>query len=148
MNQKPPKFTLFAVVACLVAFFVLTFQIDLALAADDGATTEELHSLKWSSPLVIVECLWFLLVAVGFPTYSYIAGKCVDKKELRGLNMPRGSVRAILALIVVGSFVNVLIFGAPALGPGYQPTIVAFGALTGSIIGFYFGNRTATPPPP
>ena len=59
--------------------------------------------------------------------------------------MPRGSLRGMLALLVVGSFVNVLVLGGPALGDSFEIVVSAFGALTGSIIGFYFGSRNATP---
>lgn len=145
------------VVLCAAVIFFLVAPVDFVVASDamgtgeaggDDGTTQDANSLKWNSPLVLVEFAWLLLVAIGFPIYSCAVGKRFqDKKELRGLNMPRGSIRAILALIVVGSFVNVLVFGASALGDSYEPTIAAFGTLTGSIIGFYFGNRTAAQTP-
>ena len=62
--------------------------------------------------------------------------------------MPKRSIRGILALLVVGSFVNVLVLGGPVLGDSFEIMVSAFGALTGSIIGFYFGSRSATPSTP
>ena len=104
--------------------------------------------LTWKSPLVIVEGVWivFLLLLV-------VLAKCRNRfgtagpVELRGLNLPRGSVRAILALFAVGSFVIVLVFGGPVIGEYYDTVIAAFGSLTGSIVGFYFGNRGASTAP-
>ena len=59
----------------------------------------------------------------------------------------RASTQAILALLIVGSFVNVMVLGAPVLNEHYDKVIAALSALTGSIIGFYFAARTATTPP-
>jgi len=92
-----------------------------------------------------------LLVTIGAAVYAYIIGKkngdVINGKELRGLNLPRGSLRAILALVTIGSFVNVMVLGAPVLGERFDSVLAAFGTLTGSIVGFYFGTRGATPPP-
>ena len=141
-------------VLCVSVMCLFIAPIEFAIASEAMGTNEsavaiqDVSGLRWNSPLVLVECAWLLIVAIGLPIYSCIVSKRFqDKKELRGLNMPRGSIRSILALLVVGSFVNVLVFGAPALGESYESTIAAFGALTGSIIGFYFGNRTAAQTP-
>ena len=105
--------------------------------------------LRWNSPLVLVEFAWLVLIGIGAPWYSSCVGKRInnDASKLRGLNMPSGSLRGMLALLVVGSFVNVLVLGGPELGNSFEIVVSAFGALTGSIIGFYFGSRNATPPP-
>jgi len=109
------------------------------------------NNLTWTSPLVIVQCVWMVLVTVGAAGYAYIVGtkngSVVGEKELRGLNLPRGSLRGILALATIGSFVNVMVLGAPVLGENFDSVLAAFGTLTGSIIGFYFGTRGATPRP-
>ena len=60
--------------------------------------------------------------------------------------MPRGSVRAMIALLVVGSFINVLVLGHHL--QHFTEILAAFGTLSGSIIGFYFGTRGAQTPPP
>lgn len=105
------------------------------------------QALTWQSPLVIVQCLWMLLIAIGAPLYSKIAAPKNNEKELRGLNLPRGSIRGILALLAVGSFVNVLVLGAPALGAHFDSILAAFGTLTGAMTGFYFANRSSTTTP-
>ena len=130
-----------------IVLFVLAIISGPTLAQSDEATV----SLSWNSPLVIVEGLWLALVAIGAPYYASRVGKKdgkpVNISELRGLNLPRGSIRGILALLAVGSFVIVMVLGAPVLGGYFDTVLAAFGTLTGSIIGFYFGNRSATPKP-
>lgn len=137
---------LLTIATCLVALPLLAGAADSNPGGGYGSNSS--HVLDWCSPLVVAEMIWIALVAIGFPIYSYFEGKRRDSsakdKELRGLNLPRGSIRAILAMLVVGSFVILLMFGAPVLNDSYETTVAAFGALSGSIIGFYFGNRTAT----
>ncbi len=80
---------------------------------EDNAKCSE--ALTWCSPLVIVQSLWMALIAAGAPLYSKCAAPKDNKDKLRGLNMPSGSIRGILALLAVGSFVNVLVLGGPVL---------------------------------
>ncbi len=98
--------------------------------------------------LLIAELVWLAIIGFALPIYA--ANKQLDTKELRGLNLPRGSIRAILALAIVGSFVIFLAF-LPFLEVKNDELIdkvlVAFGTLTGSVTGFYFGGRSATPKP-
>ena len=80
---------------------------------------------------------------------------------LRAFNLPRGSIRGMLALLAVGSFVIVLTLGGATtettttnqdgststvthrvIGP-FEQVVTAFGTLTGAIIGFYFGGRSS-----
>ena len=49
-----------------------------------------------------------LLLLLGFAAYR---GKN-KRAEVRGLGLPRGSVRSVLALFIVGSTINFLLFGA------------------------------------
>ena len=122
-----------------------------AEAVAEEAQQGTVHALTWSSPLVVVQCVWMLLVTAGAAAYAHIAAtknSYTDaEKELRGLNLPRGSLRGILALATIGSFVNVMVLGAPDLGENFDSVLAAFGTLTGSIVGFYFGTRGATPQP-
>ncbi len=76
-------------------------------------------------------------------------GASVDVKELRGLNLPRGSVRAMLALWIVGSYIIVLVFAAldPNKNGTLDTVITAFGPLVGATIAFYFAGRSASPHP-
>ena len=92
-----------------------------------------------------------LLVLAGLPLMAH----CVsgDKKEPRGLGLPRGSIRGMLALWMVGSYLLFLVF-APTLATTEQfsedvveSVMTAFGPLVGAVLAFYFAGRTATPSP-
>ena len=97
------------------------------------------------------EAALFVVVLVLMPLYSL----CVAKRgsgasaNLKGLNLPEGSIRAMLALMSVGSFIIVLVLGhgVTEMKDNFDQVVTAFGTLTGAIIGFYFGNRGSTPPP-
>ncbi len=75
----------------------------------------------------------------------------LDKTELRGLGLPRGSVRAMLALWIVGVYLLFLIL-IPAFALANRADLVntvltAFGPLVGAVAAFYFAARTAAPAP-
>ena len=114
--------------------------------AKAGAKAAEIMWLQ--EPLFWIEIVLVGLVLIGAPIYAKWARRTDESsKSLRGLNLPRGSVRAMLALFIVGSFVNVLVFGAQVFPDHFEQVITAFGTLAGSVIGFYFGGRQASPPP-
>ena len=109
-----------------------------------------------TSKLFWMQLVLLLVIFVGMPLLSSHLRRQMESHEhntndagRRAFNLPRGSIRAMLALFSIGSFVNVL-----ALGPGVIPdeyfdqVVTAFGTLSGTILGFYFGGRTANPPPP
>lgn len=60
------------------------------------------------------------------------------------LGLPRGSVRAILALVLV---VSVIAFNAIAMLTGTQPDQATIG-LAGMVVGYYFGKRDTEPEAP
>ena len=99
-----------------------------------------MNQLLWAEGILLV------VVLVLMPIYSYCVAKwqSVEIKELRGLNMPRGSIRGMLALMSVGSFIIVLVFGSEIPEMRFEQVVTAFGTLTGAVIGFYFGARSAT----
>lgn len=128
----------------LITALIVVFCSLSAHAQGSTASTTVSGELVWSSPLVFAELAWLFLVGLLAPLYSWFArGKNTDISNLRGLNMPAGSVRSMLALMTVGSFVIVLVLGAPVLAENYENVLATFGTLTGSIIGFYFGSRGA-----
>ena len=136
-------------VLTILALMQLGSSEAFAQIQQDPAEAQQVttNALTWSAPLVIVQCVWMVLVTVGASMYAYFVGKNsggVNEKELRGLNLPRGSLRGILALATIGSFVNVMVLGSPVLGEHFESVLAAFGTLTGSIVGFYFGTRGAT----
>lgn len=112
------------------------------------------ESISWRHPLTVTEFGLLLAVLIVMPIYSCCVSKYCVKKDgtdqpslpkLKGLNLPAGSVRSMIALLIVGSFANFLIFGGPVLGEHFDKILAAFGTLSGSVIGFYFGNRSAEP---
>ena len=128
----------------------------LVLVAVAGAAIA-LCGIAQANKLVGMELLLVILVLVGLPIYSAFmrsmirpdgstppptAGQSDGTRPtagLRAFNLPRGSIRGMLALLSVGSFVIVLTLGNP------KPEVVsAFGTLTGAIIGFYFGGRSSS----
>ena len=114
--------------------------------AESGVKAAEI--MWFYEPLFWIEIVLVGLVLIGAPIYSKWARRTDESsKSLRGLNLPRGSVRAMLALFIVGSFVNVLVFGAAVFPKHFEQVITAFGTLAGSVVGFYFGGRHASPPP-
>ena len=89
----------------------------------------------------------FSVVLLGYPIAAWVIRQFSNSDTVgdRALFMPNGSVRAMLAILIVGSFLNVMVLGSTL--KHFDQIIAAFGALTGSVIGFYFGTRGAQPPP-
>ena len=92
-----------------------------------------------------------LLVLAGLPLMAYGAGRASG--ELRGLGLPRGSIRGMLALWMVGSYLLFLVF-APFLATTenfsdevVDSVLTAFGPLVGAVLAFYFAARSAAPSP-
>ena len=93
-------------------------------------------------PLLIAEGLLLLLVFIALPVYAISQANKSDEIKLKGLALPQGSVRSMLALTVVGSFVIFLIFGGTALPTDTRFTeiVAALTGIAGTIVGFYFGS--------
>ncbi len=75
------------ILVCGAALLMGLAGVESAFAQYANDAANAIVKVKWDSPLVVVECVWLFLVAVGLPIYSYWSGKCADQKELRGLNM-------------------------------------------------------------
>ncbi|MGI9346779.1 MAG: hypothetical protein ACR2PV_02165 [Gammaproteobacteria bacterium] len=113
------------------------------------------NNLIWAE-VALVFFLVLLIAAAYFRSWKS------NDALLRGLALPAGTVRSILALWVVGSYVIFIFFGAEAInevmkGKGgdvddsmniYQHGVSALTGIVGTVLGFYFGSRTATPKPP
>jgi hypothetical protein len=83
--------------------------------------------------------------------------------SLRGLALPSGSIRGLIAFMVIGGFLVFAFFGVNifpteitspdgTITKGYDASLfntvlTAFGTLTGAVAGFYFGGRGAQPKP-
>ena len=103
--------------------------------------------------LLIVEGGLLVVVLIFMPIYSVVVEKFRPgtSSNPKGLNLPEGSIRGMLALMSVSSFIVVLVMGPgiPEMKDYFDKVVTAFGTLTGAIIGFYFGNRgTAAPTAP
>ena len=94
-------------------------------------------------PLLIAESVLLLIVLVALPIYAACKSKSQDNLPLKGLALPQGSVRSMLALTVVGSFVVFLVFGGPVFSENdrFTEIVAALTGVAGTIIGFYFGSR-------
>lgn len=138
--------TLLAIVVIAGVGSVDAFAQSPASALDSGNGTAT--AARTYLPLLVAQSVWLVLVGVGAPLASRLSAK-TRESELRALNLPRGSIRAVLALLVVGTFMNFLVFGGPAFGGEvFDKILAALVGLTGSVIGFYFGGRSAAPAPP
>ncbi len=91
----------------------------------------------------------FIVVFVIMPLACLLIGCCLRKdggarfEGTKGLYLPEGSIRAMLALAIVGAFIIVVILGPliDGLKESFDKVLAAFSALTGAVTGFYFGNR-------
>ena len=93
-------------------------------------------------PLLIAEGTLLLLVLIALPIYAVWKAKSSTDVILKGLALPQGSVRSMLALTVVGSFVIFLVFGGAAFPTGTRFTeiVAALTGIAGTVVGFYFGS--------
>ena len=96
----------------------------------------------------------FAVVLLGMPVFSavirIVASNGARPVGLRAFNLPNGSIRAMLGLLVVGSFILVLAWGL-SFRTGdvayFSQVVTAFATLAGSVTGFYFGGRSSAPVP-
>ena len=110
----------------------------------EEAQSVAVSTWEWlGQPLFLIEVGLIFLILLIAPIYAIKRSKSEDSATLKGLNLPEGSVRAILALLIVGSFVNVLLFGPNLLGNHFEQVVTAFGTLAGAVTGFYFAGRSS-----
>lgn len=105
------------------------------------ATNDAINHLMWAEIALAVLVL-FVLPGI----YWWRGG--ARHQSTRGLGLPRGSVRSMLAILIVGSTINMLLFGSEQAGDHFGEVMAALTTLSGSVMGFYFGGRTAAPHPP
>ena len=99
-----------------------------------------MERLVWAEGILLVVILLFMPLYAVWVSRKQALG---TGPKLKGLGLPEGSIRGMLALMSVGSFVILLVLGpgAPEMKEFFDKALAAFGTLTGAVIGFYFGNR-------
>ena len=79
---------------------------------------------------------------------AYWRSRKWTEEPLRGLALPKGSVRSVLAFAVIGAFVVFIFFGEDVVADeNYDAVLTSLGTLTGAVTGFYFGGRSSQQPP-
>ena len=96
--------------------------------------------------LVIAEALLLFVVLVVLPWLAQRRARRAGGAPLKGLNLPEGSVRSMLALATVGSLVVVAVFGGMLREELYDRAVTVLGTLAGPVLGFYFGSRGSQGP--
>ncbi len=96
----------------------------------------------------IIQAIFLFLVFFGYPLFCllkyYFIKENKDSSPLRGLDLPKGSVRAMIAIAIIGSYLITLSIGSLVISDDYFDKIIAaFGGLVGAVVGFYFGSRNS-----
>ncbi len=135
----------------LAVFLVFVCTLELlfaqtnggADAVSNGASSSSGWLGHWSQPLVWVEILYIAVVlAAGFLCTRFRSDGA-ESAKLKGMNLPEGTIRSMLALIIIGSFVIFLVLGSEL--KNFESVVTAFGTLAGAVLGFYFAHRGAQP---
>lgn len=88
----------------------------------------------------IIQGTFFVLVFLGYPLFCRFT-KQNQSSSLKGLNLPQGSVRAMIAISIIGSYLITLSVGTFFIEKEiFNMILTAFGSLSGAVIGFYFGS--------
>ena len=139
-------------VITIAATFLLTFAfvwvVSVALREGDDAVR---------LPLLIIAAVIGLLAAIGFVVVAFSLFKLINPNQPLGL--PEGSVRALLALLILVIFAAMTIFFFGSMrtkATGADPAAVSaasdlakqvitmLGTLLTAIASFYFGSQSAT----
>ena len=156
LHGKGRQLLLVATVFSVFVTWTVHGQTQGTNSNDNGQNNSTQNECKVESDWFIgSQIVLLVLVFVGMPLFSQwqgstnrnAGGNTRHLPPLKALNLPEGSVRGMIALAIVGSFLNVLAFGGCTLGNQFSSVVTAFGTLAGSVTGFYFGSRTQTPTP-
>ena len=124
-----------AVGAAVVTAVVLTFGTTGLSVVIENMSAVTSAPVRW--PLVGL----FFVVLVVYPSVAWSIrwrGNASGGARPRALYLPNGTIRAMLALLTAGTFVMVL---GSQVKEHFEEVLTAFGTLTGTMVGFYFGTR-------
>ena len=102
-------------------------------------------SVNWSIGLFLFGVFFVYPLFMWWISHCRKCKRGEELSDLRGLYLPNGSIRAMLAIAIVGSFI--LYLGVCGVTTDNAAVISAFGTLSGAVTGFYFAGRTAKPDP-
>ncbi len=133
----------------LAVFLVFVCTLELLFAqtnggtdaVSNGASSNSGQPCYWSQPLVWVEIAYITVVLVTGFLCTFFRSNGSERAKLKGMNLPEGTIRSMLALIIVGSFVIFLVLGSEL--KNFESVVTAFGTLAGAVLGFYFAHRGA-----
>ena len=148
----------------LVFFVILTAFAVLAVGAEtiQAQDTKPTESVKTEKPeksrvnpetckdsiihTGIAELVLLIIVLLVLPLNS----RCKSTKEnVRGLGLPSGSIRGMVALVIIGSMINFLLFGHHCLEKEeFDSVLDTITTLSVAVVAFYFANRTSIQKPP
>ena len=91
---------------------------------------------------MITQVFFLVFVLVAIPCWLvFFVGK---EHTSHPLNLPPGTVRSLLAMAVVGSFLITASIGPVFIDPDYFNMILSsLSALVGGVIGYYFGFKNS-----
>ena len=94
--------------------------------------------------LCVYKC-FLLVVLVMYPIMAAVINFRKDNTSpMKGLSLPAGTVRAMLAILIIGTYLIVLTSSLwiPETEKNNLDVIISsFGSLSGAVIGFYFASR-------
>ena len=106
----------------------------------------KISSAAWT--FIMIQGIFLVLVFFLYPLICKRIMCCkkndsIDLPPLKGLNLPEGSVRAMIAIAIIGSFLIILSIGPLVFknSDHFNTILAAFGSLSGAVLGFYFGSR-------
>ena len=96
--------------------------------------------------LVVAEAILLIAVLIILPWIGLRWVKGDGKAvSLKGLALPQGSVRSMLALMIVGSYMIIIVIGSGVEDENFRGNFTeilsALSGITGAVVGFYFGSQ-------
>ncbi len=135
----------------LAVFLVFVCTLELLFAQTTDGTDAALNGTSggsgcsdcWSQPLVWAEIAYIATVLLAGFLCTRFRSNSAESAKLKGMNLPEGTIRSMLALLIVGAFVIFLVLGSEL--ENFDKVVTAFGTLAGAVLGFYFAHRGAQP---